>query len=82
MQAPSKHIIAGDISVSGLFIVTDADKDDYHQDPAFGGGGTIPIHMGSVNLLFADGHVDNARVFDPTKMTTVYGNNNTSYLAP
>ncbi|MCE0482971.1 MAG: type II secretion system GspH family protein [Methylacidiphilales bacterium] len=88
MQAPSKHIIAGDIAFTkGLEDPNDADKDDYSQDPAFGGGTittptNIPIHLGSVNLLYADGHVQNAKGFDPNNMTTVYGDNNTTYLNP
>ena len=83
MHSLSQHIIAGDIAYGGLFNPADADKDDYVQGPAFNGNsGTLPIHMGSVNLVFADGHVQNARKFDPTGMTTVYGNNNTGYLAP
>ena len=83
MLAPSRHIIAGDIAYGSLFDPNDADKDDYTQDPAFNGNtGPIPIHLGSVNLVFADGHVENARKFDPNSMTTVYGNNNTGYLTP
>lgn len=76
----SRHIISGDIAFPGVFGssgLTDADKDDYSQDPAFNGGTsgtptTIPIHMGSANLLFGDGHVESAKYFDPTTMATVY----------
>jgi prepilin-type processing-associated H-X9-DG protein len=83
MLAPGRHIISGDIANGKLFDPLDADKDDYSQDPAFDGNtGVIPIHLGSVNLLFADGHVENTRKFDPASMTTVYGDNNTAYLTP
>jgi len=88
----SRHIISGDISFPGVYGnsgSTDADKDDYTQDPAFDGGTvtspiTIPIHLGNSNLLFGDGHVESAKGFDPTTMTTVYAglNGNTSYLTP
>lgn len=76
MKSPSQHIIAGDIAFSSGFTTTDCDKDDYTQDPAFNGGTTsslvIPIHIGSVNILFADGHVQNCKYFDSSSMTTVY----------
>jgi len=77
IHAPSAHIIAGDIAFPQSFGVDDADKDDYTQDPAFNGGipatpVTIPIHGGSVNIVFADGHVENVRSYDNTKMTTHY----------
>lgn len=76
MHAASQHILAGDIAFN-LFTNTDADKDDYTQDPAFGGSTKlapkkIPIHGGTSNILFADGHVENLRYFDPTAITTVY----------
>jgi prepilin-type processing-associated H-X9-DG protein/prepilin-type N-terminal cleavage/methylation domain-containing protein len=70
MHSPSVHIIAGDISSSALFDVNDCDKDDYTQDPAF--GSSMPLHGGTANVAFADGHVENRRTFDPTTMTTVY----------
>ncbi len=78
---PSALIMAGDIAYND-FTATDADKDDYTQDPAFNGitstddgktgTGKLPIHGGSVNILFADGHVENLRGFDNLNMTTVY----------
>jgi prepilin-type N-terminal cleavage/methylation domain-containing protein/prepilin-type processing-associated H-X9-DG protein len=71
MHAQSQHIIAGDIGHAGVFTVDDADKDDYGaNNPAF--GSAIVIHGGSVNLLFGDGHVENARSYDNTRMTTHY----------
>jgi len=81
VKSPSQHIMAGDIAVAGLFTSDDADKDDYTQDPAFGGNaGTIPIHLGASNVLFYDGHVASLKKFDPVTMTTVYTDNNTDYL--
>ncbi len=89
IRSPSSYIMAGDIAFPGSFSVDDCDKDDYTQDPAFNGytaamaaAGTvtsITIHGGSVNLVFADGHVENARSFDNTKMTTVYQGPGTAY---
>ncbi len=87
IQTPSSYIMAGDIAFSP-FTVDDCDKDDYTQDPAFNGytsttGGRSPIiiHGGSVNILFADGHVRNVRSFDKTTMTTVYNGVGYDYLA-
>jgi prepilin-type N-terminal cleavage/methylation domain-containing protein/prepilin-type processing-associated H-X9-DG protein len=90
MRAPSEHIIAGDIASSVFPDPLDADKDDYTQDPAFNGytaaqaatGVKFPclIHGGSVNIAFADGHVENARSFDNTRMTTVYPGTGYAYL--
>jgi prepilin-type N-terminal cleavage/methylation domain-containing protein/prepilin-type processing-associated H-X9-DG protein len=78
---PSEHIMGGDIAFDNGFTVTDADKDDYTQDPAFNGNvGTIRIHGGTVNILFADGHVENLKTFDKTKMTTVYDGTGYDYL--
>jgi prepilin-type N-terminal cleavage/methylation domain-containing protein/prepilin-type processing-associated H-X9-DG protein len=78
---PSALIMAGDIAFN-TFSATDCDKDDYTADPAFGGitstddgktgSAKIPIHNGSVNILFADGHIENLKGFDNTNMTTVY----------
>jgi prepilin-type N-terminal cleavage/methylation domain-containing protein/prepilin-type processing-associated H-X9-DG protein len=83
IRNPSAYIMAGDIAFPGSFSATDMDKDNYFQDPAFGSitstddgktgtGGTIPIHGGTVNILFADGHIENLRGFDKLNMTTVY----------
>jgi prepilin-type N-terminal cleavage/methylation domain-containing protein/prepilin-type processing-associated H-X9-DG protein len=80
MHDASAHILAGDVAFN-MFTADDADKDDYGQDPAFNGNsGTIPIHLGSVNILFADGHVENVKKFDQTTMTTVYQGLNYPYL--
>ena len=72
MHAASDHILAGDAAF-GSFDPNDADKDDYTQDPGFNGNaGTSPLHGGTVNILFADGHIQNVKTFDKTQMTTVY----------
>jgi prepilin-type N-terminal cleavage/methylation domain-containing protein/prepilin-type processing-associated H-X9-DG protein len=72
IKAPSAQIIAGDIAYNSSFALHDADPDDYGaNNPPFGGS-SILIHGGSVNLVFADGHVENARTYDSTKMTTHY----------
>lgn len=73
ITAPSAHIIGGDIAFKG-YQMLDADPDDYgSNNPAFGDG-TQPIllHGGSVNLIFADGHEENVKSYDPTRMTTHY----------
>jgi prepilin-type N-terminal cleavage/methylation domain-containing protein/prepilin-type processing-associated H-X9-DG protein len=77
----SAHIMAGDVAFND-FGAADMDKDDFSNDAAFNGitstddghtgTGTLPIHGGSVNILFMDGHVENVRGFDNTNMTTVY----------
>jgi prepilin-type N-terminal cleavage/methylation domain-containing protein/prepilin-type processing-associated H-X9-DG protein len=78
---PSACIMAGDVAFP-IFSPADMDKDDYLQDPAFNGitstddgktgSGVLPIHGGTVNILFADGHIENVRGFDKLNMTTVY----------
>jgi prepilin-type N-terminal cleavage/methylation domain-containing protein/prepilin-type processing-associated H-X9-DG protein len=71
IHAPNAHIIAGDIAFNG-YQMLDADPDDYGtNNPAFAGT-TIRLHGGSVNLVFADGHGENAKSYDPTSMTTHY----------
>jgi len=71
IQAPSAHIICGDIDFNG-YQMLDADPDDYgSNNPAFAGT-TIRLHGGSVNLIFADGHGENAKSYDATRMTTHY----------
>ncbi len=80
LHSASQHILAGDIAYKS-FSVDDADKDDYTQDPAFNGNsGKIPIHQGTVNILFADGHVENLRSFDKNTMTTRYDGPGFDYL--
>jgi prepilin-type processing-associated H-X9-DG protein len=92
IRDPSAYIMAGDIAFPGSFSATDMDKDNYTQDPAFnngvivstddgktGTGGKIPIHGGTENILFADGHIQNVRGFDALNMTTVYQGPGASY---
>ena len=71
LQAPSKYIIAGDISANGLFTATDADKDDYMNNAPFTPQTRI-FHGKNSNLVFADGHVGAYPKFDPKFMTTHY----------
>ncbi len=71
LNAPTKYILAGDISSNGLFEVTDTDKDDYTQDPAFATT-PCPFHNGKVNFVFADGHCGGFAAFDPQAITTHY----------
>ncbi len=68
---PGITIMGGDIA-SNMFTSTDADKDDYTQNPAFPGG-TIPIHGGYSNILFYDGHVAAFKAFDSKTMAVQYG---------
>jgi prepilin-type N-terminal cleavage/methylation domain-containing protein/prepilin-type processing-associated H-X9-DG protein len=78
IHAPSMHILCGDITAN-IFSIDDCDKDDYTQDPAF--PVNSKIHSGTVNIGFADGHVENLRAFDSSKMTTVYPGLGYNYLA-
>ena len=71
LAAPSKYILGGDITSAKMFTATDADKDDYAQNPAFATS-PAPFHNGRVNLVFADGHSASFAAFDPQAMTTQY----------
>ncbi len=71
LAAPSKYILGGDIAGSTLFTATDADKDDYTQNPAFSPMTRI-FHGKKINLLFADGHVATFAAFDRNFMTVRY----------
>ena len=67
IQFPSKLILAGDIA-SNMFTLTDTDKDDYTQSPAFSDAATMAkMHSGKSNILFADGHVAAFSTFDYSK---------------
>jgi prepilin-type processing-associated H-X9-DG protein/prepilin-type N-terminal cleavage/methylation domain-containing protein len=75
---PVEQILSGDVTDWPAAGVIDADKDDFSQCP-FDVKSTI--HNGSVNLLFADGHVASATwnpalsppgYFDQTRMSTHY----------
>jgi len=81
-HAASQLILAGDIAFDSNLAEDDADKDDYTQDPAFNGNsGAIRIHQGTVNILFADGHIENLRKFDKDAITTRYDGPGYDYLS-
>ena len=72
LTAPSKYILAGDISSSAVLSDgADADKDDFSQDPAFDAT-PPPFHNGKSNVVFADGHCGSFKAFDAHAMTTHY----------
>lgn len=61
----SQYILSGDSNWA--FDAFDADPDNYSQDTLF--SFTSPAHLGTVNILFADGHVKNYKKFTPGEMT-------------
>ncbi len=65
INVASQYILSGDSNWP--FDPTDADPDNYSQDTLF--SFTSPAHLGSVNILFADGHVKNHREFNAAEMT-------------
>lgn len=74
VSAPTKYILAGDISSNTVFAdhaLTDTDKDDYSQNPAFATT-PCPFHGGKANLVFADGHCGGFAAFDAHAMTFHY----------
>lgn len=75
VSTPDKLIMGGDISAD-LFATTDADKDDYTQDPVFAAT-PAPFHNGTANLLFYDGHIGNFKKWDPAQMTVTYSGTGT-----
>ena len=70
ISLPSHYILGGDINRQ-MFDPTDADKDDFSQDPAFSATPS-PFHGGHVNLVFADGHTGAFTAFDTNVMNTHY----------
>ena len=76
---PVEQILSGDITYwVGSNGINDADKDDYSENPI---STQSTFHNGTVNILFCDGHVQNAQwqpssqsvgYFDPTRMCTHY----------
>ena len=90
IEYPVEQILAGDVSCAewGTSEKTDADKVDYSVNPIDKQSG---YHNNSVNLLFADGHVEAVKwnastssqgYFDPTRMATHYdgtGKTTTTY---
>lgn len=68
LDAPSKYILGGDVTAN-LFTATDADKDDYTQNPF---ADRAPFHAGRTNILFADGSVRQVEGFDAETMAYTY----------
>lgn len=69
----SAFVAIGDNQLS-TFAAVDADKDNYTFQCVFGTGPQYwePHHRGSMNLLFADGHIAGFQDFDPDLMTFRY----------
>ncbi len=69
----SAFIAIGDNQLS-TFAAVDADKDNYSFQCVFGTGPAYweSHHRGSMNLLFADGHIAGFAQFDPDLMTFRY----------
>lgn len=65
IRLTSQYILSGD--TNWAFDPADADPDNYTQDALF--SFTSPAHLGTVNILFADGHVRNYKKFTPGEMT-------------
>jgi len=92
---PAEQILSGDITDWPANGVNDSDKVDNSQNPI---DKLSAFHNGTVNILYADGHVAAAHwntsllsYFDPTQMATHYpgtinpatsGSNYTGYLTP
>jgi prepilin-type N-terminal cleavage/methylation domain-containing protein/prepilin-type processing-associated H-X9-DG protein len=77
ISMPAEQILSGDIT-DWPEAQMDADKDDYTQNPI---DVKSPFHNGVVNLLYADGHVAEAKwltsgssqgYYDPTTMSNHY----------
>jgi len=66
---PSNYILSGECN-SPHFLSDDADLDNYSWDTLF--DEDSPVHGHTVNILFADGHVRNYRMWDPKEMTYSY----------
>ena len=87
---PAEQILSGDITDWSSSGMNDADKDDYQQCPI---DVISTFHNTGINLLFADGHVEQEKwnpknssqgYFDNTRMTTHYdgtGPTETSYYS-
>ncbi|MEQ9454917.1 MAG: DUF1559 domain-containing protein [Phycisphaeraceae bacterium] len=79
----SAFVLGGDLNRQ--FNETDADKDDYTQECLVWDNSPLvpdpiriassfwdPHHRGTLNVLFADGHVAGFSAYDPTKLTFRY----------
>jgi prepilin-type N-terminal cleavage/methylation domain-containing protein/prepilin-type processing-associated H-X9-DG protein len=75
ISSPATYILGGDITAG--FLVDDADKDDYTQNPF---ATASRVHGDQVNLLYTDGHVSAATSFDPQTMSTHYSGTGRTYL--
>ena len=73
IQYTSAFLILADNQLAA-FSGNDADKDNYTFQSLFGSGGNFwePHHRGSMNLLFADGHVERVSELDPARVTFRY----------
>jgi prepilin-type N-terminal cleavage/methylation domain-containing protein/prepilin-type processing-associated H-X9-DG protein len=68
IRLASQYILSGD--TNWAFDPVDADPDNYTQDTLF--SFISPAHLGTVNILFADGHVRNYKKFTPGEMTYAF----------
>lgn len=75
IKTASRYILGGDIT-SNIFSDTDADKDDYTQNPF---AVKAPFHRGRANILFADGSVRPETGFDVASMEYTYSGEGTDY---
>lgn len=73
IRSPSAFVSVADNQREN-FSGADADKDNYSLQSLFGVGPDFwePHHRGSMNVLFADGHVGRFSEFDPDLMTFRY----------
>ncbi|HEY3913958.1 MAG TPA: prepilin-type N-terminal cleavage/methylation domain-containing protein [Verrucomicrobiae bacterium] len=71
IMRPAAYILSGDCNYP--FETTDADPDNYSQDTLFDPQ-YLPsrVHNGTLNILFADDHARNYRVFNTNDMTFSY----------
>jgi prepilin-type N-terminal cleavage/methylation domain-containing protein/prepilin-type processing-associated H-X9-DG protein len=68
INTPSTYILCGDCNYPADPINADLNNNDY--DTLFSPAYTpSPVHNNRVNMLFADGHVQNGKQFDPGTMT-------------
>jgi prepilin-type N-terminal cleavage/methylation domain-containing protein/prepilin-type processing-associated H-X9-DG protein len=77
IDKPSHYILGGDISIDN-FTRDDADKDDYTQDPVFGGE-VKKLHRGMANILFADGSVRPFKEYERDEMEVSYTDPDATY---
>jgi prepilin-type N-terminal cleavage/methylation domain-containing protein/prepilin-type processing-associated H-X9-DG protein len=78
IDKPSRYVLGGDISIGSPFTRDDADKDDYTQNPAFGGE-VEKLHRGMANILFADGSVRPFKEYERDEMEISYTDPDETY---